>query len=92
MAPLKDSEIQEFLAKHSEWSLQEGRLERTYKLENFARAMVFVNRMVNPIEEFQTYPVVRIAYNRVTVSLFNNMQGCLTQSELKVALEIDHLL
>ena len=91
MAELTDREIQDFTHKNPGWSLVQGRLEKTFLFQNFARAIVFVNKIINPIEEFQSYPVIRIAYNRVLVSLFNQMQGYLTDTELQMAKEMDSL-
>lgn len=91
MTSLNHTQITDFIRNHSGWSLENGRLEKTFVFSNFSRAMVFVNKIINPIEEFQSYPVIRIAYNRVLVSLFNNMQGKLTELELSIAKEMDQL-
>jgi len=91
MTTLNHTQITDFIRNHSGWLLENGRLEKTFVFSNFSRAMVFVNKIINPIEEFQSYPVIRIAYNRVLVSLFNNMQGKLTELELSIAKEMDQL-
>ena len=91
MPELTERETQDFIFKNPGWSLENGRLEKTFIFQNFARAIVFVNKIINPIEEFQSYPVIRIAYNRVMVSLFNHMQGHLTETELQMAKEMDLL-
>lgn len=70
---------------------KEGFLEREYSFHDFARAIVFVNKIVNPIEEHESYPKITITYNRVTASLFTHETGSLTESDFKMAAEFDEL-
>lgn len=73
------------------WYIENNRLKREYQFENFVRAMVFVNKIVNPIEENQNYPRITIAYNRVTLSLFTNEVGAVTVMDFEMAAEFDRL-
>ena len=91
MPGLDPQTLQTFLKKNPEWAYVGGRLERTFLFTNFARAMVFVNKIVNPIEEHQSYPRITITYNRVFVSLFNPVKGVLTEDELSIADEMEVL-
>lgn len=91
MKPLESTDIQNFLSQNPQWDFSEGHLERTFQFPNFARAMVFVNKIINPIEEFQSYPRIKITYNRVTVSLLDHTRGYLTLNELKMAEEFEKL-
>lgn len=88
---MKDLEIRERLEKLKGWSLNKGRIEKTFEFKNFARAAVFFNKIVNPIEEAQHYPVIVIAYNRVSLSLFSNAAGAITEKDFLLAAEVDKL-
>ena len=92
MAKATDQQIKEFLIANSSWSLVNGRLEKTSQFANFARAMVFVNRAVNPIEENQNYPMITITYNRVKVGLFTHTEGAISDKDLLVAKEMEELV
>lgn len=72
-----------------DWEVVEGRLSKTYFFDNFARALIFVNKIVNPIEEMQHYPRILIAYNRVTISLFTPEKGVVTDKDYLLAKSID---
>lgn len=88
---MKDLEIRGRLEKLPGWILNKGRIEKTFEFKNFARAAVFFNKIVNPIEELAHYPVLVIAYNRVSVSLFSNEAGTITEKDFILAGEIEGL-
>lgn len=89
---MKDLEIRARLEKLSDWILNRGRLEKTYLFPNFARAAIFFNKLVNPIEEQAHYPVIVIAYNRVSVSLSTNEEGSITEKDFVLATAFDALI
>lgn len=84
-------EIRGTIKNMTGWSVEKGRLEKEYRFQNFARAMVFLNKIVNPIEENQNYPRILITYNRVHVSMFTNQAGAITVMDLSMAKEFDEL-
>ena len=53
--------------------------------------MVFVNKIVNPIEEYQNYPKIVITYDRILVSLFTHQAGSLTVMDFEIAKEMNEL-
>ncbi len=79
------------LAKMPGWTIDSGRLEKEFRFKSFSRAMVFVNKIVNPIEENQNYPRLLITYDRVHVSLFTNAVGAITVMDFDMAKEMDEL-
>jgi 4a-hydroxytetrahydrobiopterin dehydratase len=88
---LKDTDIRNFLETSHGWVLNKGRIEKTFEFTNFARAAVFFNKIVNPIEENEHYPQIFIAYNRLVISLFSQEANSLTDRDLQVAQAIDAL-
>ncbi len=85
------TEMQGMLSKMKGWLIDKNRLVKEYQFPDYARAMVFVNKIVNPIEENQNYPRILISYNRVFISLFNNDAGAITVMDFEMAEEFDRL-
>lgn len=73
------------------WTIEKGRLEKEFLFKDFVHAVVFLNKIVNPIEEQQNYPRISIVYNRVKVSLFTHAAGALTDADFEMAKEFDQL-
>ena len=73
------------------WLVVGGRLEKEFRFAGFARALVFVNKIVNPIEENQNYPKILITYDRVHLSLYTNIMSGLTTQDLVMAQEMNAL-
>lgn len=84
-------EIRELLKSMPGWIVDKDRLEKEYRFRDFIEATVFLNKIINPIEENQNYPQVSIAYNRVKVSLFTTTVGAITVMDLAMAKEFDQL-
>lgn len=89
---MEENEIKKRLEKLEGWQVHKGRLEKTYIFPNFARAAVFFNKIINPIESMDHHPVIVIAYNRVSLSLFTNDQNALTEKDFDLAEEIEKLV
>jgi 4a-hydroxytetrahydrobiopterin dehydratase len=88
---LSIQEIQSLLQETPGWIVEKNRLNKEFKFQNFSRAMIFVNKTVNPIEEHQNYPRILILYNRVFVSLFSNEVGALTTTDFEMAKQFNQL-
>lgn len=84
-------EIFEALKTLPGWLIVEGRLEKEFRFANFSRALVFVNKVVNPIEENQNYPRILITYDRVRISLYTQEMGGLTLQDLSMARDMNLL-
>lgn len=73
------------------WDLKEGKLTRTYKFKDLVSAVLFINKIVNPIEENQSYPQLSLSYNVLTVSIYNSVHGGIREEELLMLEEFDRL-
>lgn len=73
------------------WELKDGKLTKTYKFRDFVGAILFLNKCVNPIEEYQSYPSLSVSYNLVVVSIFNTIHGGIREEELLMLEEFDRL-
>jgi 4a-hydroxytetrahydrobiopterin dehydratase len=88
---LERQRVAEQLQKLSDWTLQGDQIERISVFENFADAMIFVNKVAEIAEEEEHHPDIRIVYNRVTLALSTHDAGGLTQKDFQMAHRIDSL-
>lgn len=79
------------LKKLKGWSLSGGKISRLFQFDNFPSAVIFINRIVDPVCEMDHYPQITINYNRVTVTLYDHTAGGLTDRDFAVAVKIDEL-
>jgi 4a-hydroxytetrahydrobiopterin dehydratase len=88
---LERQQVAEHLQKLPHWTLQGDQIERLFTFANFVDAMIFVNRVAEIAEEEGHHPDIRIAYNRVTLTLSTHDAGGLTQKDFQIARRIDSL-
>ncbi len=86
---MSDPEVQKFLSSVQGWELKAGAISKTFKFEDFAQAMVFVNRVAELAEEADHHPDILIRYNKVTLTLVTHSAGGLTKKDSALAQEID---
>ncbi|OVE81021.1 hypothetical protein BVY03_05015 [bacterium K02(2017)] len=84
-------DIREKLQTLPGWVVAKGRLEKEFRFKDFSRALLFVNKIVNPIEENQNYPKILIVYDRVVVSLYTTSAGGITLMDFAMAKEMNEL-
>ena len=89
MPILTDSQIHEFLAAHSGWSLEGATITRTFEFEDFAEAMGFVTRVGVSAERAFHHPDIDIRWNKVTLGLTSHDVGGLTERDTQLANRID---
>ncbi|MBI2683303.1 MAG: 4a-hydroxytetrahydrobiopterin dehydratase [Acidobacteriales bacterium] len=89
MSLLTESEIEAALASLPGWKRNGNTIERLFLFENFADAMVFVNKVAEAAEEANHHPDMFIRYNKVLFSLSSHDAGGLTRRDVKMAKKID---
>jgi 4a-hydroxytetrahydrobiopterin dehydratase len=88
---LSDDEIGTRL-EGSAWRREGDEIVRDYKLEDFAEAMAFVNRVADAAEAANHHPDILVhGWNRVTLRVTNHSQGGLTDADFALARTIDDL-
>ncbi|PSN13760.1 4a-hydroxytetrahydrobiopterin dehydratase [filamentous cyanobacterium CCT1] len=75
----------------SGWSRAGDRLITVCQFVDFAAAVAFVQRLVEPADRLGHHPDVVIAYNRLTLSLTTHDAGGLTSLDFALAREIADL-
>lgn len=71
------------------WDRDGDELVRTVTLDDFAGAMVFVNRVAELAEERDHHPDIAISWNRVTLRVTTHDSGGLTAADVELARAVD---
>ncbi len=93
MTLLSDAEIEQRLATVGEWR-RDGRdlIVRDLKLDDFASAIAFVNRVAEVAEQANHHPDMLLhGWNHVRLTLSTHSQGGLTAADFELAARIDRL-
>lgn len=78
--PMMDGEIEEYLEEVPGWDLVEvdsvKHLKRTFKFDDFAKALEFTNKIGEIAEEEGHHPVIELTWGRATVEWWtHNIKG-----------------
>jgi 4a-hydroxytetrahydrobiopterin dehydratase len=88
---LQDGQIDERLAT-SKWFRQGDALVREWKLEDFAQALAFVNRVGEAAEAVNHHPDILLhGWNKVRLELSTHSEGGLTEADFEMAARIDRI-
>lgn len=90
-AKLTDTQVKESLARAPEWSEVSEAIQRTYRFDDFSRAMAFVNKVADYAEDVQHHPDILIRYNKVTLTVSTHDAGGLTVKDFDLAAAADRL-
>ena len=75
-----------------QWRREGDEIVREWKLEDFAEAIAFVNRVAETAEEANHHPDILVyGWNKVRLSLTNHSAGGLTDADFQMAHRIDEL-
>ena len=92
---LTDTEIADLLPLVSQWQLvvREGvsRLERVFKLKNYAQALEFTNKIAAVAEQEDHHPLIILEWGRVTVQWWTHVVKGLHQNDFIMAAKTDEL-
>ncbi|MEO8099523.1 MAG: 4a-hydroxytetrahydrobiopterin dehydratase [Acidobacteriota bacterium] len=82
---LSDAEITSGLSGLPGWSVQHGKLHRSYKFPDFPHAMGFMATCAPSIEKKNHHPEWANVYSTVTVHLVTHDSGGITQKDFEIA-------
>lgn len=92
VALLNDSETKLALEGLEGWRVRDGSLVREWKLEDFAQALDFVQRVGALAEQANHHPDILLhGWNKVRLTLSTHSEGGLTQADFGLAEQIDRL-
>ena len=88
---LAPAEVESRLKTRSDWKLDQRRLHRIFKFENFVEAFGFMSQIAILAEKMDHHPEWSNIYNRVDVYLTTHDAGGLTELDFELADHMDRL-
>jgi len=88
---LDAAEVARLLALVPDWSLDNGRLVRSYAFPNYYRTMAFVNAVAYLSHTEDHHPEMTVTYNRCTVRYATHSAQGLTDNDFICAAKADAL-
>lgn len=85
------SEVERALAELPGWSVQEGKLVKTYKFGSFAEAMGWMVSAALYADKIDHHPDWSNVYNRVSVALMTHDMNALSTLDLALARRMEEL-
>ncbi|MBZ6226176.1 4a-hydroxytetrahydrobiopterin dehydratase [Streptomyces olivaceus] len=92
VAPLSRQEIDERLAGLSGWSLDAGRLTRSYRLASHFAATAMVVHVAQVQEELDHHSDLTLGYNTVSLAVqTHSAGGAVTEKDIELARRVEDL-
>ena len=82
---LSDTEIQKNLEKLNGWTIEDGKLHKEFKFDNFVAAFGFMTQLALIAESMNHHPEWFNVYNRVTIDMMTHDAGGITELDVKFA-------
>ncbi|MGI8670700.1 MAG: 4a-hydroxytetrahydrobiopterin dehydratase [Aridibacter sp.] len=89
---LSEEEIKDNLKELNDWKVEGKLLKRSFKFENFAEALEFVNKVGEIAEKADHHPDITFGWGYADIELTTHDTGGLTQNDFDVAKKTDFLL
>ncbi|MEO1008857.1 MAG: 4a-hydroxytetrahydrobiopterin dehydratase [Planctomycetota bacterium] len=85
MDKLSETEVQDRLSGHPEWTEISGEIQRTFEFADFRASMRFVNEIAEEAERTQHHPDILIRYSKVTLTVSTHDAGGITTKDFELA-------
>lgn len=93
---LTDAGVAELLSQIPEWELVEvdgvKRLQRIFKLKDYAEAVAFTNRLAMTAEKEDHHPLIVLEWGRVTVQWWTHVVKGLHRNDFIMAAKTDQMV
>jgi 4a-hydroxytetrahydrobiopterin dehydratase len=86
---LTTEEIENSLSRLDGWNAEDKFLRKSFKFENFAEALEFVNRVGAVAESADHHPDIKFGWGYADIELTTHDTGGLTHNDFDVAKAID---
>ncbi len=87
---METSRLEEWLAAHPDWSVEAGRLVRTFRFASYADGVAFALRVALDAERHDHHPdELAILWKEVRVAYVTHSAGGITEKDLKAAERIE---
>jgi 4a-hydroxytetrahydrobiopterin dehydratase len=88
---LSDAEIQKNLERLNGWTVENGKLHKEFKFDNFVAAFGFMTQLALIAESMNHHPEWFNVYNRVTIDMMTHDADGITELDVKFAEHADAL-
>ena len=88
---LSEEEARERLAGLEGWRFKEDKIKKSFKFENFAAALAFVNQVGEIAERLDHHPDVKFGWGYAKVKTTTHDRDGLTDFDIELARQIDGL-
>ncbi len=88
---LSDAEIQKNLERLNGWTIEDGKLHKEFKFDNFIAAFGFMTQLALIAESMNHHPEWFNVYNRVTIDMMTHDADGITELDIKFAEHADAL-
>ena len=88
---LTEQEISAEPAKLKGWTIEQGKLHRTFEFEDFVRAFGFMTRVALAAEAMGHHPDWSNSWNKVTIDLSTHSIGGLSKFDFELANKIQQI-
>jgi 4a-hydroxytetrahydrobiopterin dehydratase len=89
---LSASQIEQAVEQIKGWKIEDGRLIRTFKFNDFVEAFGFMTAVALMAEKADHHPDWSNTYNRVNISLYTHSEKAITQKDLDLARRINQIM
>lgn len=88
---LDENEIEEKLAGLDGWRFKEDKIKKSFKFDNFAAALAFVNRVGEIAERLDHHPDIKFGWGYAKVKTTTHDRDGVTDFDIELARQIDGL-
>ena len=88
---LSDDEIKKEIEKHPDWTVEDGKLNRTLEFDSFIQAFGFMTEVAIEAEKINHHPEWFNVYNRVKIDLVTHDMNGISNYDFKLASRIDRI-
>lgn len=89
---LSEAEIKDYLAAVDGWTLQDGKLTRSFGFANYHETLAFVNAIAWPVHADDHHPELTVTYNRCVVRFdthsVNGGKGGISENDFILAAKV----
>ena len=90
---LNDAEVADYLSAVEGWTLQDGKIVKSYAFKNYYETLAYINAIAYVIHAEDHHPELIVTYNRCTVKFdthsVNGGKGGLSENDFICAAKVD---
>mgnify|MGYP001184981725 CR=1 FL=1 len=91
-APLSESQVREYLTDLPGWSIQGGKLVKTFSFKNHYQTTAFANAIFWISHAQDHHPDLEISYNKLTIRYDTHSIGGLSENDFICAARVEALM